>query len=130
RYVSVDRFVGLLDSHEPPCISLYQPTHRQHPANEQDPILFRNLLTKIDVSLRKKYPVREVRSLLDKFETVSHDLKFWNRPTHGLSIFCSPSKFEIFELQRPVRKLLVIADSFHTKPLTRILQSADRFQVL
>jgi len=28
----------LLVTHEPPCISLYQPTHRQHPENQQDPI--------------------------------------------------------------------------------------------
>ena len=27
---------------EPPCLSLYQPTHRHHPDNLQDPIRFRN----------------------------------------------------------------------------------------
>jgi len=32
----------LLASHEPPCLSLYQPTHRAHPDKQQDPIRFRN----------------------------------------------------------------------------------------
>jgi hypothetical protein len=32
--------------------------------------------------------------------------------------------------QRPVPELVVVADSFHVKPLMRILQSADRYQVL
>ena len=31
----------------PPCISLYQPTHRRHPDNQQDPIRFRNLVTEV-----------------------------------------------------------------------------------
>ena len=33
----------LLGRHEPPCLSLYQPTHRSHPDRKQDPIRFRNL---------------------------------------------------------------------------------------
>jgi hypothetical protein len=47
-----------------------------------------------------------------------------------LAVFSSPGRFELYELQRPVRELLVVADSFHAKPLMRILQSADRFQIL
>jgi hypothetical protein len=38
--------------------------------------------------------------------------------------------FRVYKLQRPVPELAVVADSFHTKPLLRILQSADRYQVL
>jgi hypothetical protein len=36
----------------------------------------------------------------------------------------------VYKLQRPVAELAVVADSFHTKPLMRILQSADRYHVL
>lgn len=28
----------LLAEREAPCLSLYQPTHRQHPDNAQDPV--------------------------------------------------------------------------------------------
>ncbi len=38
--------------------------------------------------------------------------------------------FRVYRLQRPVAELAVVADSFHTKPLLRMLQSADRYQVL
>jgi len=38
--------------------------------------------------------------------------------------------FRVYRLQRPVPELAIVADSFHTKPLLRILQSADRYQVL
>jgi len=34
RQITNDQLSGLLVTHEPPCISLYQPTHR----HQQDPI--------------------------------------------------------------------------------------------
>ncbi len=130
RQFSIDHLTALLDNHEPPCISLYQPTHRHHPDNQQDPIRFRNLLREMEASLREKYPTREVRPLLEKFLPLARDPQFWSHRTDGLAILSSPEKFQIFEMQRPVRELLVVADSFHTKPLLRVLQSADRYQIL
>lgn len=130
RQITTERFTELLAPHEPPCISLYQPTHRHHPENQQDPIRYRNLLVELETSLREKYPAREVRPLLEPFEALTRDEHFWNYRSDGLAIFSSPDKFELFELQRPVPELLVVADSFHTKPLIRILQSSDRFQIL
>jgi len=68
RQITTEHLTKLLADHPPQCISMYQPTHRNHPENQQDPIRYRNLL--------------------------------------------------------------VVADSFHTKPLLRGLQSADRYQIL
>ena len=130
RQLTTDHLTELLGDHEPPCISLYQPTHRHHPDNQQDPIRYRNLLGEMESSLRQKYPTREVRTLLEKFQALARDDRFWNHRTDGLAILSSPDKFQIFELQRTVPELLVVADSFHTKPLLRILQSADRYQIL
>jgi len=47
-----------------------------------------------------------------------------------LAVLAAPGLFRVYRLQRPVPELVVVADSFHTKPLMRILQSADRYQVL
>ena len=41
----------LLSEQEAPCLSIYQPTHRQHPENVQDPIRFRNLVKSLKESL-------------------------------------------------------------------------------
>ncbi len=130
RQITTDHLTGLLADHAPPCISLYQPTHRNHPENQQDPIRYRNLLAEMENSLRQKYPTREVRTLLEKFQALARDDHFWNHRTDGLAILSSPDTFEVFDLQRSVPELLVVADSFHTKPLLRVLQSADRYQVL
>lgn len=127
---TAEHLTTLLGAHEPPCISLYMPTHRAHPDNLQDPVRYRNLLKEMDTSLRLKYPTREVRPLLEKFQELAHDEAFWNHRTDGLAVLSSPETFQIFELRGTVQSLLVIADSFHTKPLLRTLQAADRYQVL
>ena len=75
----------LLRNEETPCLSLYQPTHRQHPDNVQDPIRFRNLVKQMEESLRQKYPKREVAPLLEPFEALAHDEAFWNHAADGLA---------------------------------------------
>jgi len=130
KQVTIGHVTGLLTGQEPPCISLYQPTHRHHPDNRQDPIRYRNLLAELEGSLRQKYPTREVRTLLERFQALARDDRFWNHRTDGLAILSSPDTFQIFELQRTVPELLVVAESFHLKPLLRVLQSADRYQIL
>ncbi len=130
RQITTDHLTAVLSDHEPPCVSLYQPTHRRHPENQQDPIRFRNLLGELENSLRQKYPTREVRTLLEKFQALTRDDNFWNHRTEGLAILSSPGNFQIFELQRTAPELLVVAESFHVKPLLRALQSADRYQIL
>lgn len=120
----------LLGEHEPPCLSLYQPTHRQHPENQQDPIRFRNLVKEMKASLLQKYPTREIQPLLAPFQALADDQEFWNHILDGLAVLGTSAMFRVYKLQRTVAELVVVADSFHTKPLMRILQSADRYQIL
>jgi hypothetical protein len=125
-----DYAAGLLSSHEPPCLSLYQPTHRHHPDNVQDPIRYRNLIKSMEESLRQKYTKREIQPLMEPFQNLAGDRDFWNHTLDGLAILGTPRLFRVYRLQRWVPELVIVADSFHIKPLMRILQSADRYQVL
>ena len=130
RQVTREDLAALRESHESPCISLYQPTHRYHPDNEQDPIRYRNLRRRLETSLKHTCSPRKLRALMERYRALEHDRPFWNHRTDGLAILSSPTSFQIFELQRPVEELVIVADNFYTKPLIRILQSADRFQIL
>lgn len=130
-HVLADDFAtGTFRAPEPPCLSLYQPTHRSHPENAQDPIRFRNLVKSMEESLRQQYPKRDIKSLLQPFYTLADDAVFWNNTQDGLAVLASPDIFRVYKLQRPVAELAVVADSFHIKPLLRIVQSADRYQIL
>lgn len=123
-------FASVLDGAQTPCLSLYQPTHRHHPGNQQDPIRFRNLVKELEQSLGQKHPADEVTRLLEPFHALAADAKFWNHTLDGLAVFAAPGFFHVFTTQRPVVALAIVAESFHTKPLSRLLQSAGRYQVL
>lgn len=113
-----------------PCLSLYQPTHRRHPENQEDPIRFRNLVKELEASLRQKYPASEAKQLLEPFHALAQDAGFWNHALEGLAVLGGPGFFRALRISRPVDELVVVADSFHTKPLRRFLQTADRYHVL
>lgn len=130
RTFGFERLRELLEQHAPPCASIYQPTHRHHPDNEQDPIRYRNLVREVEERLSASFPGPEAAALLEQLERLSHDRPFWNHRTDGLAVLASPERFALVELQRPVRERVVVSDSFHVKPLVRALQSADRFDVL
>lgn len=120
----------LMASQEPPCLSLYQPTHRSHPEKQQDSIRFRNLVRELELSLEQKYRNRESAPILRPLHDLAENAGFWNHAIDGLAIFATPDLFKVYRLQRSVQELAIVADSFHTKPLMRILQSADRYHVL
>ncbi|QDU87470.1 hypothetical protein Pla175_08320 [Pirellulimonas nuda] len=127
---SSERLTSLLIDQQPPCVSIYQPTHRRHPENQQDPIRYRNLLERVESSLESHPDSKQAAGVLEKFRALVDDQEFWNHRTEGLAVLGSPTVFEVFDLQRSVDQLAVVADSFHVKPLLREAQSADRFQVL
>lgn len=125
-----DDLALLLADQEPPCISLYQPTHRRYPENQQDPIRYRNLLKLLEESLRLQYPSKRTEDILGPFQKLADDASIWNHTEDGLAVMGNSVLFRVFKLQRPVPELAVVADSFHVKPMLRIVQSADRYQVL
>lgn len=121
---------AVLRPQQPPCLSLFQPTHRRHPENQTDRIRFRNLVKALERSMKMKYSAEQARPLLKPFEDLEHDDEFWNHALDGLAVFSAPGVFEVVRFQQQVSELAVMADTFHTKPLRRFLQAADRFQVL
>lgn len=130
RQLTTDLLREFLNHNEAPCISLYQPTHRSNPDKLQDPIRYKNLVREAERSLREKYRGREIRPLLEPFHALADNHHFWTHPRDGLAILASAGRFEVFQLQRPVKEFVVVANRFHLKPLLRIVQSADRYQVL
>jgi hypothetical protein len=121
---------ALLTPPNGPCVSIYLPTHRSYPDNQQDTIRYRNLVDAAEQSLRAKYPGRDVRALLERFRTLTGDRAFWNHARDGLAVLAAGDRFDVHRLPRKVPELAVVADSFHLKPLLRFVQSADRFHVL
>lgn len=120
-----------LKNDESLCISLYQPTHRTHPENEQDVICFKNLLKKLEHSLKQRYSGSETQEILTPFYRLIDDYDFWNHNQDGLAILATPyQQFKIVKLPQSVKEFAVVADTFHIKPLIRMMQFNDRYQIL
>jgi hypothetical protein len=120
----------LISVTELPCISLYMFTHRSHPENIQDTIRFKNLVRQANESLLPDYPAGEIEKLLAPLHELATNSGFWNHTSDGLAVLRSPTRLEVIRLPMPVDEVVIVADSFHTKPLRHFLQSADRYQVL
>lgn len=130
QHLTNDLIKQLVGRRQAPCISLYQPTHRRATDNAQDVIRFRNLLSNAEKTLRKSYSNRKIAALLEKLRGYERDSTFWTHQLDGLAMFAAQDCFHVVKLPRPVDETVVVADSFHVKPLLRISQSADRYQVL
>jgi hypothetical protein len=120
----------LLAADQAPCLSLYMPTHRKHPENLKDIILFKNLVRQIKESLLQKYSAGEVIKHLEPFEALAEDDSIWNHTFDGLAVFSATGLFKVVSVHKSFEELALVADSFHTKPLRQYLQSLDHFHVL
>lgn len=120
----------LLAPQSAPCLSIYLPTHRHYPENQQDPIRFKNLIRQLEANLAAQFPQADARALLDPFFALATDAPFWNHSRDGLAVLGNAAGFRAIKLQRPVPAVATVATSFHLKPLLRIQQSAERYQVL
>ncbi len=119
----------LMREREGPCLSLYQNTHRHHPDNTQDPIRFGNLIKQLEDSLQQQ-PAALRTKLLQPFYQLRNDNDFWSHTLDGLVVLSAPEEHRILKTHRPVVDFAVVADTWHVKPLFRIFQTAESFQVL
>ncbi len=128
--LTIDMMPELLSVNTGTCISLYMPTHRTHPDNLQDPILFKNLVKKLEQSLLQQYSASEATSLLQPFVALANNEEFWRHSLDGLAVLGTAGTFKTIGLPVSTEELTVVADSFHTKPLRKYLQSVERYHVL
>lgn len=125
-----DFLATLLDASEPPCISIYQPTHRHRPDNQQDPIRFRNLVKQVQQSLQQSFKPAQVAACIEPLLALERDGDFWNHTLDGLAVFGAPGFFGCVALHETVPELALVADRFHIRPLWRFLQTTNRYQIL
>ncbi len=126
----VEHFPELLLNRTGPCVSIYLPTGRRFPESRQDVVRFRNLLRAAESSLTEVLGAAELEAFTAPLHELADRERFWSHSLDGLAVFLHADFFKVYKLQRAVPERAVVADSFHIKPLLRVLQSADRFQLL
>ena len=128
--VSAEAVRSLMEPHQPPCLSLLMPTHRNVPDNRVDRPAYRHLVEALELALSVSKPRDEIERLLAPFRLLADDVGLWEHTRDGLAVFGSDGRARVFLLQRPVLPLAVVTRRFHTMPLVRAVMACDRFNVL
>lgn len=120
----------LLNVSVKPCLSLYMVAHRTQPERRDDQTRYRALMRQLEDSLATGVQESLAQTLMAPFRELEGDEAFWNSRKEGIAVFSAPGFFEAHHLERGVPELAVVADSFHVKPLLRVLQTLDTYHVL
>ena len=120
---------ALLANGNGPHLSIYLPTHRRHPDWKQDPVRFRALLHQAKELLETRYKSKDAEAFLEPLRGLE-DEGHWEHSLDGLAFFRSESGTAAYRLPMPVPEIVVVADTYHTKPLLRFLRSNGRYLVL
>ena len=73
---------------------------------------------------------REYKPIVQAFADFQENQEFWRHRTPGLAMFYHGGHLHTFEVPRAVPNQVIVADSFHLKPIFRVLQTTDRFNIL
>lgn len=120
----------LLEDREPPAISLYIPMRRTSSDWEANRLRFRGALERAHELLEADHDPAVYRPLLEELEPLLDDQQFWLHQTDALAVFQAPGFLRMFRLPNRVDELVVVAPSFHTRPMIQLLQAPDRYWIL
>jgi hypothetical protein len=129
QMLTTEELRRLVAQQHPPCVSIYLPTHRHHPGTEQDPIRFKNLVSRAADLLREKYRSQDVEWFLAPVAELS-TAPFWQHQEDGLAVFCCPGMQAHYKLPLAVQEIVVVSNTFHTKPIVSYLNNNRHYFVL
>ena len=112
-----------------PAVSIYMPTHRKGPDVAAQPLRLRAALQQAR-GLLADSGVQKPDSLLSSFEALVGNEEFWRHQADGLAMFASDGLVKLFRLPAAVPDIVVVAPTFHTRPLVEFLQAPERYWVL
>jgi hypothetical protein len=98
-------------------VSVYIPTHRIHPDNKADPILYKNQLQQLQTQLEKDHPPREWEGQIKRMSALLEDGDLWRHTARGLGVLAAGDRMESFILERAVEPLHTAGRHFHLLPL-------------
>jgi len=125
---------ALLTPGDGPCVSVYVDGGEPDRDAEQTRIKYKDRLREVAASLGTDADATEEgqrqHPLLAKLQTaVGHD-EHWPGQREGLCVFASPDRLVVRRTPQRVPDLAVVADSFHVRPLIRIVNDARRLRLL
>jgi len=129
RTFTVGDLQELLGEHKGPCVSIYLPTHRRPDGAAEDRVRFRNLLDDARAKLEAVMQPRAVPRLVAQLEPLL-EADAWRGSLDGFAAFAATGFERHFRVPVEMPERVVVADTFHVRPLIRVLQSHRRWYLL
>lgn len=116
--LSFDEVQALAQQSAQPSISIFLPTHRTSPDNQQDPIRFKNLLRQAEDTLAARgLKPREIEAITGPANALLEESLFWRYVYDGLAVYIAPGDFHAYRLPFPVKEQVIVAQSYYVKPV-------------
>ncbi len=128
--LSISELKTLVESPQPPCVSLYMPMQKAGPEVRQNPIRFKNLIREIEERL-DAMGIRHTEAV-DFLQPAKEldEIEFWKNQAQGLAIFISSNFFRYYCLPIELPELVVVSYQFHLKPLLNLINDDGSFYIL
>ena len=113
------------------CVSILMPTHQAGRETTQDPIRFKNLLSKAEQGLIDHgHESSEVRKQLKPLRRLMDDNSFWAHQQEGLAVFAMPTETHVFGVPFSLPERMIIGPHCYLLPLISVLSEDSHFFVL
>jgi hypothetical protein len=93
-------------------------------------VRYGNLLRELETALKQKHPGVDAAALMQPMQQLLDDADFWLHPQDGIAVFRAPDFFRVEKLQRGLPEIVVVNDHLYLRPLVRVFQSEDTYQIL
>lgn len=109
-------------------ITITLPTHEKGEETKQDPIRFKNLLSKVEKQLNDQNTantdmLKPAKELLDK-------PMFWSHQKSGLAVYITEDSFNFYKLPYEINEQVYVNDHFLITPLLPMTSMDGSFSVL
>lgn len=129
--ITRDSILNLIEQSGNPSISIYLPTHAKGEQVQQDPIRFKNLLTKAEQQLKEQeINQTEIEKILEEPRKLLDQPLFWQHADKGLAVFITKDTFEYFRVPLNFKEQVLVEDHFLITPLVPMVTLDGTYTIL
>lgn len=125
--LTIEGIRTLAAEHMAPCVSMYLPAHAGQ--SREDRAKLEGFVRRARQALESKLSRAEIDAVLAPVVPLLKP-EAWGEHVDGLALFVARGFHAQYRLPMDVQELLVVADSFHIRPLLRFARSNQQYFVL
>ena len=120
----------LLSAQPGPCLSMYVSTEEPHKNSHLIRKKWQETIDEADSRINQKYTKHRARFLLEPLRSMPELLSKPPPDTKGVALFRSFTTAGFYPIKESTPQLMAVSDTFHLKPLLKLIQQQERYFAL